>query len=162
MKPTLTVAITGHRDMVETPELVRQVEDFLQTLSKQYRDYAITLLSPLADGADRFVAQIFLEQNIGRLIVPMPFDQERYMEDFDAESKAEFLAFLERAERVFPVERVSQSGYLDVGRYVVDTCDILLAIWDGIDNGKVGGTSDIVKYAKAHNHQIVEFHCERG
>lgn len=46
MKPTLTVAITGHRDMVETPELVRQVEDFLQTLSEQYNEYAITLLSP--------------------------------------------------------------------------------------------------------------------
>ena len=163
MKNRITVAITGHRDMVETQELREKVSDFFDELIVQTKE--LLLLSPLADGADRFVAEIFLEKQEKcktlSLLVPMPFGLERYLEDFDEESKEEFLEFADRAKKVFAVERVSKSGYLDVGRYVVDESDTLLALWDGTFNGKVGGTGDVVNYAKSLGHEVVHILCER-
>ena len=64
------------------------------------------VLADGADGADRLVADIYLEvfQKEAKLIVPMPFNQKRYMEDFDSESKEEFLEYLKIADEVFEVE----------------------------------------------------------
>ena len=165
MKKKITIAITGHRDIIETEELRRDVKVYFEKLIEVNKTAEIILLSPLADGADRFVAKIFLEkqkehQNL-KLIVPMPFGQERYEEDFDESSKEEFLDFWQKADSVFPVKRVSDSGYVDVGRYVVDKSDVLLALWDGTFNGKAGGTGDIVTYAKGLGCEVVHFLCAR-
>jgi len=163
MKNKTTIAITGHRDMIETEKLKQKVLNFFEEKIEQSSE--LILLSPLADGADRFVAKIFLElQNKYEglsLIVPMPFGQERYMEDFDDKSKEEFLDFLQKADYVFAVKRVSESGYVDVGRYVVDESDVLLALWDGTYNGKLGGTGDVVEYAKNMDKEVVHFLCKR-
>jgi len=163
MKEKTTIAITGHRDMIETEELKQKVFKFFEEKLEQSSE--LVLLSPLADGADRFVAKIFLElqkeHNGLSLVVPMPFGQERYMEDFDEKSKEEFLDFLQKADAVFAVKRVSESGYVDVGRYVVDESDVLLALWDGTYNGKLGGTGDVVEYAKTMGKELVHFLCER-
>ena len=74
MKKQTTVAITGHRDMIETEEIQKAVSLFFEELIE--KNQKITLLSPLADGADRFVAKIFLELQKKykklSLIVPMP------------------------------------------------------------------------------------------
>jgi len=107
MKNKLTLAITGHRDMVETEDLKNEIYAYLEDAIVQNPEKEITLLSPLADGADRFVAEIFLElqqkhKNLS-LVVPMPFTQERYMEDFDEASKEEFLELLNKADGSFQV-----------------------------------------------------------
>jgi len=163
MKKKTTIAITGHRDMIETKELKQKVFNLFEEKIEQSDE--LVLLSPLADGADRFVAKIFLElqkeHNGLSLVVPMPFGQERYMEDFDEKSKEEFLDFLQKADAVFAVKRVSESGYVDVGRYVVDESDVLFALWDGTYNGKLGGTGDVVEYAKSMGKKVVHFLCER-
>jgi hypothetical protein len=95
------------------------------------------------------------------LIVPMPFNQERYIEDFDDASKEEFLEYLKIADEVFEVENTQGCNYKSVGVYVADTSDILLALWDGIFNAKSGGTGDIVAYAKEQGKEVVHFLCDR-
>jgi len=161
----ITLAITGHRDMIENDDLKQEVGDYLDDIIVHNPQSEIVLLSPLADGADRFVAKLFLERkhrhsNL-KLIVPMPHELERYLEDFDEASKIEFLKFGDEAEKRFSVPRVSKSAYLDVGRYVVDHADIVLALWDGTFNGKIGGTGDVVNYARSINKELVHFLCER-
>ena len=164
-KQKITLAITGHRDIIETDELKKELNIYLENLISQNLDKEITLLSPLADGADRFVAKLFLEKKKKyktlSLVVPMPFGEERYMEDFDKDSKEEFLEFLNKADNVFEVEHLTDSEYLDVGRYVVDNSEILLALWDGTFNGKIGGTGNIVEYAKNRGSEVLHFICIR-
>ncbi len=161
----LTLGITGHRDVIETLKLQREIYHYLKSLieSKPYDE--VILLSPLADGADRWVADIFLSLKAThptlRLVVPLPFTLERYEEDFDASSIQEFRAFLGQASEVFVVKDTHKDGYLSVGRYVADHSDILLALWDGADNHKVGGTGDIVNYAYKHGKKIKHFLCRR-
>lgn len=162
MKEKTTIAITGHRDIIETDELRKKVSLFFDNLIKENKE--ITLLSPLADGADRFVAKIFLtkqkEHKHLNLIVPMPFSKERYLEDFDKASKKEFFELLKRTDNSFKVPSFMNSGYVDLGRYIVNSSNVLLALWDGTFNGKAGGTGDVVNYAQGRA-KLVHFVCER-
>ena len=157
---TTTIAITGHRDIVVTEKLKQDIKEFFLNL----KDKTVKFLSPLADGADRLVANIYLEvfQKESNLIVPMPFNQERYMEDFDSESKEEFLEYLKIADEVFEVENTQWCNYKSVGVYVADKSDTLLALWDGTFNAKSGGTGDIVAYAREQVREVVHFLCYRG
>ena len=157
---TTTIAITAHRDIVVTKKLKQDIKEFFLNLKGKNTK----LLSPLADGADRLVANIYLEvfQKESNLIVPMPFNQERYMEDFDSESKEEFLEYLKIADEVFEVENTQGCNYKSVGVYVADKSDILLALWDGTFNAKSGGTGDIVAYARDKGKEVIHFLCERN
>jgi len=154
-----TIGITGHRDIVVTTELKQGIKEFFINL----KDRDTKLLSPLADGADRLVADIYLEvfKEKAHLIVPMPFDQKRYMEDFDNNSKAEFLNYLKIAKDVIEVENTQGCNYKSVGVYVADKSDTLLALWDGTFNAKSGGTGDIVAYARDEGKEVLYFLCER-
>ena len=155
----ITIAITGHRDIVITEKLKQDIKAFF--LNLKYKN--TKLLSPLADGADRLVAHIYLEvfQKEASLIVPMPFNKERYMEDFDSESKEEFLEYLKIVDEVFEVENNQGCNYKSVGVFVADKSDILLALWDGTFNAKSGGTGDIVAYAREQGREVVHFLCDR-
>ena len=160
MKQT-TIGITGHRDIVQTFQLKQDIRQLFTNLYNQEQE--VQLLSPLADGADRLVADIYLEvfKDKAHLIVPMPFDQERYMEDFDSESKEEFLEYLKIAKSVIEVENTQGCHYKSVGVYVADKSDILLALWDGTFNAKSGGTGDIVAYAKDEGKEVIHLKCAR-
>ena len=165
-KKSITLGITGHRDMVETKELRATIENYLENIITNNLQSDIVLLSPLADGADRFIAKLFLEKQKKykqlSLIVPMPFEQKRYMEDFDSASKEEFLKLLELSDDSFNVStHTNETAYLDLGIYVASKSNILLAIWDGTFNGKKGGTGNIVEYACDMNYEVVHFPCKR-
>jgi len=164
LKKKITLAITGHRDIVETEELRQEVFEYLEQTIQKYLDDEITLLSPLADGADRFVAKIFLELQKKHehldLVVPMPFTQERYVLDFDEVSKKEFLELLELASGSFQIPSMGDKPYQELGKYIVNVSDVLLALWDGTYNGKAGGTGDVVEYSRGRV-ELVHFMCER-
>lgn len=161
MKKTIIIGVTGHRDIVETTALKNSIRKiFINLYDKNEK---VELLSPLADGADRLVADIYLEvfKEKAKLIVPMPFEQERYMEDFNKLSKIKFLNYLKVANNVFEVENHAGCNYKSVGNYIIDHSNILLALWDGTFNHKSGGTADIVQYAKGAGKEVKHFACER-
>ena len=53
----LIVAVTGHRDLLasEIPGIRGRVRGFLSDLAERYPERRISVLSPLAEGADRLV-----------------------------------------------------------------------------------------------------------
>ena len=62
------VAVTGHRDLVpeEIPIIRSRVRDCLFSLRYEYPSRIIVVMSSLADGADRLVAEEALQLEIGR------------------------------------------------------------------------------------------------
>ena len=147
--PKHTISVTGHRDMLETESIRQEISDFFD---KQLLEYdTLTLLSPLATGADTLVAKIFLEKKEKHthleLEVPLPFEQSVYEKDFDAESREVFLKYMEQASDSYVVPRQEEHAYKNLGQYIVKHSDILLALWDGTVNHKEGGTSDVVAFA---------------
>jgi len=161
MRKTMNIGITGHRDIIVTKELKQDIEKLFKKLLLLKQE--VILFSPLADGADRFVADIYLDvfKRKAKLIVPMPFHKKRYLEDFDTKSQKEFLEYIKIADEVFEVENLQGCNYKSVGVYVADKSDILLALWDGTFNGKSGGTGDIVNYARSISRDVVHFLCQR-
>ena len=118
----LIIGVTGHRDLVddEIPQLRQRVRDFFAMLRKQHPDLPIVVMSPLAEGADRLVAEEAHKLGIP-LFVPLPFAAEIYEQDFQsAESVAEFRALCAGAE----VTELIQ-GYV-VGRQLETTEEDLM------------------------------------
>ena len=159
-KIPITVGVVGHLDAITTPEHKKQIELLFKDLAAEYPNSPVYLFSSVAEGADRFVANIFLDlkktnekyKERFELIIPLPFEDEEYKNDFENDSDKEFDDLLKQAKRKFCVgcncrktERAEH--YLETGKFVADSSLILIALWDR-QEGKKGGTADIVKYKR--------------
>lgn len=129
------------------------------------------VLSPLAEGADRVVARAVLGYPHARLDAVLPLVLEDYLEDFGTEaSRKEFAELLGLCEEpiCLRTRRVQDESsdpgiqaelrfdaYAAVGRYVVDHCDLLIAVWDGETSLGRGGTAEIVQYALQQDRPIL-------
>ena len=89
------VAVTGHRDLVdaELPTIRERIQAFLSELLSEYPDRGVTVMSPLADGADQLVAEEALRLDIP-LIVAMPMARSLYIDDFSATKSRERFDYL--------------------------------------------------------------------
>src|SRR3954467_2299070 len=151
---SLCVGVTGHRDIdpAALPAIEALVRKTFARLKHEFR-CPILVLSSLAEGADRLVARIALE--LGHpLIVPLPLEAETYRDDFATpESQAEFDELLDGAARAYVVDRAApraheterQAAYRSAGLAVARSCHVLLALWDGVETGKPGGTWEILR-----------------
>lgn len=160
----LRVGVTGHRDLKQADEVERAVRrllsDIAGTLSEPSVPLSWTIISPLARGADRLVARLVLEECKGRLEVITPRAVEDYRSDFaSSRDREEFDGLYAQAasrraapgvrntEREPDADREREAEYRRAGELVVDTSEILIAIWDGHRRRGEGGTEAIVRYA---------------
>lgn len=154
---SLTIGVTGHRPTrlrdADVDLLRTRVDEALTSILTSFPEAAITVLSPLAEGADQIVARAALARGC-RLACALPFTRDDYARDFaTASARAEYRALLTLAEHVVeldgsrttPEER--DSAYARVGVYTVDHSDSLLAIWDGQQARGNGGTGQVVDMA---------------
>lgn len=155
----MIIAVTGHRDIVIDNVVEEKIDAFFHEMLQTYE--SVTLLSALAEGADQLVAEMFLKHKNRVLEVPMPFEQETYLKVLNATARQNFFTLAKESEHVFEVPKMCAHPYENLGYYLVDNSDVLLALWDGTSNGKQGGTADVVSYAKSKNHTIVHLLCER-
>ncbi|HEY5125577.1 MAG TPA: hypothetical protein VIK14_17755 [Ignavibacteria bacterium] len=159
-KIPITVGVVGHLDVLTTEEQKLQIEQLFKDLAAEYPSSPVYLFSSIAEGADRFVANIFLDlkkkneeyKEKFELIVPTPFEDEEYKNDFDDDSDKEFDDLLKQAKRRFCIgcngKKIDRAQhYLETGKFVADSSLILIALWDG-QEGKKGGTADIVNYKR--------------
>ncbi len=148
LSATATVfAITGHRVFSATSAISKSI----RVIFSKPSIINPVLLSPLAEGADRLAAHEILRLGNGSLQAVLPLQPEDYEADFHtAESRAEFSNLLSRATstEVLPSQPTRADAYLSVGCHIVDKCDILLAVWDGLPAKGRGGTAEIVAYAR--------------
>ena len=159
--PLKTDAIKDLREAVaECLGAVRDKIDWLARLDAEKAVYRsdeagntlrnLRVVSPLAEGADRLVAEEGLRLG-AELDVPLPFPQAEYERDFPASIDA-FRRLLAKA-RVFELDGWRDGGplqtesYEAVGRFVVRNCDLLIAIWDGERERGQGGAAQIVRFA---------------
>lgn len=135
------------------PAIVKKIHREPFPLKLQY-----TILSPLAEGADRVAAEVILESKAAELVCLIPSERQEYIKSFsNARSVHQFDAILQKAVTVSKVYKPSfsdhddQSIFYNVGTEVVDQCDVLIAVWDGKPHIGSGGTAHIVKYAREQN-----------
>jgi hypothetical protein len=166
----LVVGVTGHRRLGDEGPLALTVDAALDEIERRAeaegrRPSGLTVLSPLAEGADRLVARRILARPGGGLVAVLPLPERRYAEDFETPgSAAEFRELLARASSVRRLRgpRTRARAYAAAGRWVVDQCDVLLALWDGRPEEGPGGTAEIVRYAKKKGRAVVWINPESG
>lgn len=155
----LTIGISGHRDnsrLGDREALRHTIKHGFRRL-KELLDtpYGVRFLiiSPLAEGADRlFVEALWEEEPQAQLLVPLPFSRERYAQDFSAAGKEEFAHLLAdpRCVEVVELPTRGRSGYLEVGKFVVEHADFMFFLHDGStgENIRDGGTASIIHYTR--------------
>jgi hypothetical protein len=161
---TLRVGVTGTRQLadVEQPHVREQVADVLRVIAGTKgpggRQPVLRLLSPLAEGADRMVADLAKDYE---LVCPLPFPQTVYEQDFKTlGSIDQFRRLLGQAEgRVLEMD--GQRGddearsYGAVGRLIVRNCDLIIGLWDGRAGRGHGGTAEIIRYAAGFGPPVI-------
>jgi hypothetical protein len=127
------------------------IETALRRIESRTAPGPLIVISALAEGADRLVAERVLARPGTRLIVPLPLRREEYLRDFESEaSKQHFSALLERADEVTELPHQPSRGarYHAAGIYVLDHSDVLIAVWDGKPGRGASGTAEIVAEAR--------------
>ncbi|HET9137216.1 MAG TPA: hypothetical protein VFO76_11300 [Candidatus Kapabacteria bacterium] len=158
----IVIGLTGHRDL--QPEdiipLKQSIERIYRDMLDRFPSTPLTVLSSLAEGADRIGAEVALELGLD-LICPLPLDPDLYRMDFQTEaSREEFDRYLAAAHSWFALplvegataEGVKQYGYerdlqyAQVGAYHAQHSQIMIALWDGQVLDSIGGTGKVVNY----------------
>jgi len=167
---TLRIGVTGHRDLANPDALRAPVREALNHLPRLVRaapgaGLALVVVSALAEGADRLVAEEALANYDARLEAVLPMPADDYAKDFKSEvSKREFGFLLDRASDTWeaPAGLSREEAYERAGHYVVDHCDAIIALWDGERSRGRGGTAEIVGYAQAKGLPIAWVHTVGG
>jgi hypothetical protein len=169
----VVIGITGHRAhrLANHLEYVEQaVCEQLNDIATQYPGAEFMVLSALADGSDRLVADLALKTLNAKLCVALPLPYEIYKRSFghvdhisNEVSNEEFQRFVGRASLYFEMplrfggaqilEQDDEAGdsarsrqYALAGAYILSRSHELIAIWDGKDARGEGGTGDVVKW----------------
>ncbi|MDA3915268.1 hypothetical protein [Oleiagrimonas sp.] len=169
----LVIGVTSHRnlDPYEVVRLHHAVRNVLTRLMQQFPKLPLTVLSALAEGGDRLVADEALACG-AKLVAVLPLPPELYVEDFsDARSRLQFADLCQRASVLqLPLlprntrANISVAGtqrdaqYAEAGIFIASHCHILLALWDGRPSNLYGGTAQIVHY---HLHGVLPGLVER-
>lgn len=158
----MLVGITGHQNLSERcVELVRvEIERRLDGI-----DHPFVGLTSLAAGADQVFAAAVLQAG-GQLSVVLPSDQiEASFQD--PSDLARFQDLVARADEIvrMPFSEPGEEAYWAAGQAIAERSDLMLAVWDGRPAGGLGGTADVVKYARERGTAVAVIWpdgCERS
>jgi hypothetical protein len=140
------VAITGHRGFDRrTAELVDS--DIRAELAKLATGDGLVGISCLADGADQIFAKAVLEVG-GQLEVIVP--ARAYRDGLPSEAQGDYDALLAKATTIRRLDYVesTEDAHMAASVAMLTGSDRLLAVWDGQPARGLGGTGDVVEYAR--------------
>lgn|SRR5574341_381211 len=138
------LGVTGHQHL--PPRTVQLVEAALRELLEPY-DADLTGVTCLADGADQLFARAVLARG-GSIEVVVP--AALYRDGLRPEAWRSYDELLGKAQRIerLGFEASTEEAHLAAGQVVADRSDLLVAVWDGAPARGLGGTADVVKYAR--------------
>lgn len=165
---TLRVGITGHRSVASdhpglAAEIAKAVEYITQVLAadsarlrgasgqEKPGDIVLTVVSALAEGADRVVAGELMKRKGTQLEVVLPLPQSDYLRDFGSPESVEQFNHLKSMAIQTDVMRTARSreqAYELAGRAVVDRSDAVIVVWNGKPARGRGGTAEVYSYAQ--------------
>lgn len=158
----LAVGFTGHRKVPYEAKSRQVIRDFLAQQKASHHGILYGVSSAAA-GGDQLFAESCLELSIPlRILLPRPAEQFRA--DFDDTSWQRTVHIMENAISVEVTGRFEarDEQYYDCGIQTVAESQLLVALWDGQPARGIGGTQDIVSYARKTGHPIAWIHSETG
>ncbi|MFE3603089.1 hypothetical protein ACFXP3_31425 [Streptomyces sp. NPDC059096] len=151
------IGVTGHRDI--PAEAYAHIRGAIAAVLHG-QDGSMEALSSLAAGADQLFAVLALDHGAELTVVIPSGDYEDGFEDpaeLDGYRRLKDRATLE-VRMAYP--HSTDEAYYAAGTYIADHCDRLLAVWDGRPARGLGGTGDIVRYARERGKPVTVIWCE--
>lgn len=146
-----TVGVTGHRAIpAEAYDYVHAGLTAVlsgESCARRQDRRPLRVFSSLAIGADQIFAEVALDHG-ARLTAVLPATD--YESTFAPHELPRYRGLLRRADAcvVLDYAEVCDEAYYAAGAYIADHCDLILAVWDGCPARGLGGTGDIVDYAR--------------
>jgi len=165
----IRIGVTGHRGIPNESDVRQEVRSQLARIradfAARHTDVRFTVVSQLAEGADRLVVQEALVTSRdagepGRLEVVLPLRAKTYIDvqKFNAQSRRDFEQLLQVAATCSEPPGNDPTSSSDFGaayesasKQVVERRDLLIALWDGGRSGGRGGTAETLLYAAAQS-----------
>jgi hypothetical protein len=138
------IGATGHQEL--PAEALTELTEGVRAVMKGCAQ-PLEAVSALAAGADQLIAREALRCGATlRAIVP----SEGYEVTFSPNDRSAYEWLLEKADDVTRLDFPSptEEAFWAAGKAVVDQCDVLIAVWDGEPARGLGGTGDVVTYAR--------------
>ena len=156
------IGVTGHRILSEPDRISAGIDEALARIAETHPGQPMTVVSELAEGADRLAVRTALKHPDTRMVAVLPLPKYDYLDDFASEeSKDEFLRLLDKADEVveLPARASGEEAYAAAGDAMLDRVQALLVIWDGNDAQGKGGTGEVVAHARARGLPIAWVHA---
>jgi hypothetical protein len=149
----MKVGITGHQEF-EDPSVLPWIRECIR--ARLSGSSELRGLSSLAKGADQLFARVVLELG-GNLEAVLPF--AGYDGTFENPQDATyFRELLARCSAVTTLTfaHTKEQSYLLAGKYIADHSELLIAVWDGKPAAGLGGTADVVSYARRDGRAVYQ------
>lgn len=159
----MKIAITGHRpnklgnDYDLTSNFVWKIQDKLQSIITHYNDIGrdnwtpLTLITGMALGVDTLFAKLAIK-NKRRFIAAIPC--LNHGDKWPKKSKEIYDQILSHElcdKHIVTHEDYNNSCMQKRNVWMVDNCDVLIAVWDG----SPGGTGNCVKYTRSKDKSVI-------
>lgn len=142
------VGFTGHRQLADSAIAGRCIAEAITSLREGSPEEWLATSSAAA-GSDLLFARQVLDAGIAwEAVLPLPLAD--FEKDFTPGQWQEVGALLGRAKivRVISSAGNRDEAYLDCGVETVNSCDVLIAVWDGEPARGRGGTAEVVAFAR--------------
>ena len=148
----MKIGITGHQNLsVSVIDWIKQ--EILIEIKQLNIDEAY---SCLAIGADQIFAEIILANKIPLIAIIPCADYET---TFDSNGLISYNNLIKHSKSIIQLNFQKPSGdaFFEAGKTVISNSDIIFAIWNNLPAKGLGGTADIVSFAKSLNKKIIHF-----
>lgn len=143
----MVIGITGHQRLEDESAWGWVAETLTSILRDIPRPF--TGVSSLAIGADQLFAELVVARG-GDLLAVLPFPD--YADTFHTRThRGHYQDLLAQAAdiEILSARANDQESYLAAGHRMVNLSDWIIAVWNGKEAAGLGGTGDIVAYARS-------------
>ena len=152
----MILGVTGHQELA-SGDAVREALTTFVASSKPSLG-----LTSLAVGTDQLFADVCRDRGVPyRVVIPAEDYASSFVHPSD-KSAFEVLLAAAREVTVLPYQASTDEAFLAAGRWIAEHSDVILAVWDGQPSHGVGGTADIVAYAKSLGKELHIIPHQRG
>jgi len=148
-KDETRIAVTGHRDIDK--RTVEAAKWWVDRIARKYPN--ATIITGGALGTDMLVATLAIKAGLNSKVY-LPFEFDTHTSRWNATSKAQLRWVLDRSEVVVVgASEYSVRLYYRRNERMVLNADLVLAFWDGREDG---GTAGCIRYAQYKNKKVFD------
>lgn len=151
----MITGITGHQDLGNS----NKVFDISKALKRIFTEEQITFgYTSLAIGADQLFAEILLEAECPYCaVIPSKGYENTFKDEKSLKNYKTLLQYADQ-KKVLSFDYPEEKAFYEAGKYIIESSDLLVAIWDGNPARGLGGTGDIVEYGISLKKKIIQIH----